>query len=227
MTVEQSDIETWRGVVWRREPEDERLPDNIKALQQAIMEDAIGEADQILSEAQAQAEAIRAEAEAQANAERQTRLARARQAAETVRGQVTAAAQIEAQTLRLKRREQLLERVFDDARQQLADVLQWPDYAEIARRLAREAIEILGADEVVLHTDTATGRVLGEQAIAQLAQELGVRLSAGEPLNHHIGVVAETADGHRRYDNTLETRLVRMRDALRAPVYRILAGEAV
>lgn len=190
------------------------------------MEDAVGEAEQILAEAHARAEAIRAEAEVQADAERELRLRRARQAAETARGQVVAAAQIEAQTLRLKRREQLLERVFDEARRQLADAPQWPDYPEIARRLAREAVEMLGADEIVLHTDTATGRAFDEQAIAELAQELGVRLSAGEPLNHGIGVVAETGDGHRRYDNTLETRLARMRDALRMPVYRILAGEA-
>lgn len=224
MIVDQ-DIQAWRGVVWRREPEEERLPDHVKALQQAIMEDAVAEAEQILEEAHARAEAIRAEAEAQAGAEREMRLQRARQAAETARGQVVAAAQIEAQTLRLKCREQLLERVFDEARRQLADAPQWPDYPEIARRLAREAVEMLGADEIVLHTDTATGRTFDEQAIAELVQELGVRLSAGEPLNH-VGVVAETSDGHRRYDNTLETRLARMRDALRAPVYRILAGEA-
>lgn len=225
MIVDQ-DIQAWRSVVWRREPEDERLPDHIKALQQAIMEDAVGEAEQILAEAHARAEAIRAEAEAQADAEREMRLQRARQAAETVRGQVVAAAQIEAQTIRLKRREQLLECVFDEARRQLADAPRWPDYPEIARRLAREAVEMLGADEVLVRADLATRRVLDDGALAELAQELGVRLSTGESLNRGTGVVVETADGHRRYDNTLETRLARMRDALRAPVYRILAGEA-
>jgi len=226
MTVE-SDIEAWRGVVWRREPEDERLPDKIRALQQAIMEEAVSEAEQILADAHAQAETIRAEAEAQANAEREARLQRARQTAESLRGQAAAAAQIEAQTLRLKRREQLLARVFDEARHQLAAAPQWPDYPEIARRLAREAIETLHADEVIVHTDPATGRILDTRALGELAQELGVRLSMGEPLSDGTGVIVETADGHRRYDNTLETRLARMQDSLRAPVYRILAGEAV
>lgn len=227
MTVEQSDIEAWRGVVWHREPEDERLPDKIKALQQAIMEDAASEAEQILADAHARAEAIQAEAEAQASAERETRLQRARQTAEGLRSQAAAAAQIEAQTLRLKRREQLLARVFDEARRRLAEAPQWPDYPDIARRLAREAVEILRADEVVLHADTATGRLLDGRVLDELGQELDVRLSVGAPLGDGTGVVAETADGHRRYDNTLETRLARMQDSLRAPVYRILAGEAV
>lgn len=226
MTVEQGDIEAWRGIVWRRKAEDERLPDKIRALQQAIMEDAASEAEQILADAHAQAEAIHAEAEAQANAERETRLQRARQTADGLRGQAVAAAQIEAQNLRLKRREQLLTRVFDEARRQLAEAPQWPDYPDIARRLAREAIEMLRADEVVLHADVVTGRLLDERVLDELGQELGIRLSVGAPLGDGTGVVAETADGHRRYDNTLEARLARMQDTLRAPVYRILAGEA-
>ena len=36
----------------------------------------------------------------------------------------------------------------------------------------------------------------------------------------------ETPDGHRRYDNTLETRLARMKDDLRTPIYHILMGDA-
>ncbi len=223
MTVEQSDSEAWQDIAWRRE--DARLPDKVKALQQAIIEDVASEARQILADAHSQARVIRAEAEAQANAEREMRLQRARQTAESLRGQATAAAQIEAQTLRLRRREQLLERVFDEARTRLAEVSRWPDYPDIARRLAREAIETLRADEVIVHTDAATGQVLDAHALGELAQELGVRLSMGEPLGDGTGVIVETADGHRRYDNTLETRLARMRDGLRAPVYRILAGE--
>jgi vacuolar-type H+-ATPase subunit E/Vma4 len=227
MTLEQNNIQAWRGVVWDLEPGGEKLPENIKALQQAIMEDAAGEAEQVLADAQARAETVRAEAEAQTNAERDMRLQRARQAAEIARGQAAASAQIEAQTLRLKRREQLLERVFADARRQLASAPQWPDYPEVARRLAREAIEMLRADEIVVRTDAATSPALGERVLGELAQELGVRLSAGEPLSRGTGVVVETADGHRRYDNTLESRLARMQDSLRTPVYRILAGEAV
>jgi V/A-type H+-transporting ATPase subunit E len=198
---------------------------DIQALERAIIGDAKEEAEQILDDARARAEDIRQQAETQANTQREAILQQARQEAETLRSHAAATAQLEAQTLKLKRREQLLERVFADARQQLASALEWPDYEQIARRLVREAVERLDTDEVLVRADEGTRRVLDDDVLADLKKELGVHLRTGEPLAQGTGVVLETLDGHRRYDNTLETRLARMQDALRAPVYYILIGE--
>jgi V/A-type H+-transporting ATPase subunit E len=199
--------------------------DGIQALKGAIMTEATEEANTILAEAQAQAESINQQAQAQADAEREAILQRAREETETLRRHTVATAQLEAQTLRLKRREQLLERAFADARRQLGSVPQWPDYVQIARRLVREAVEQLGADELVVRADEETRRVLGDETLAEIGRELGVRLRVGEPLARSTGVVLETPDGHLRYDNTLETRLARVWDALRTPVFHALMGE--
>jgi vacuolar-type H+-ATPase subunit E/Vma4 len=198
---------------------------DIQALIGAIREEVAGEAGQILADARAQAESIRSQAQTQADAERETILQRARQEAEVLREQTAATAHMEAQTLKLKRREQLLERAFSEARQQLASAPQWPDYEQIVHRLVCEAVEQLGADEVVVRADEETRRVLSDEALADLGKELGVRLRSGEPLTRSSGVVVETPDAHRRYDNRLETRLARMREGLRTLVYRILMGE--
>jgi V/A-type H+-transporting ATPase subunit E len=200
---------------------------DIQALVSAIREEVAGEAGQILADARTQAESIRRQAQTQADAERETILQRARQEAEALRDHTAAAARLEAQTLKLKRREQLLERAFAEARRQLAAAPQWPDYEQIVYRLVREAVERLGAAEVVVRADEETRRVLSDQALAKLGEELGVRLRSGEPLTRSSGAVVETPDGHRRYDNTLETRLARMRDVLRTPVYHILMGEMI
>jgi len=207
---------------------------DIQALKRAIVGDAMEEADQMLADAQAKAEDIRAQAQAQANARRDEILQRAQQEAETLRSHAAAAAQLEAQTLRLKRREQLLERVFAEARRQLASAPQWPDYEQIARRLVREAVERLGADEVLVRADERTRKVLDDEVLADLGKSLppvggteGGGLRTGAPLTQSTGAILETPDGHRRYDNTLETRLARMQDGLRAPVYHILRGETV
>ncbi len=189
------------------------------------MGDAKGETEHILDDARARAEDIRQQAEAQADTKREAILQRARQEAETLRSHAAAAAQLEAQTLKLKRREQLLGRVFADARRQLASAPQWPDYEQITRRLVREAVERLGADETLVRADDETRKMLDDDVLTDLGKELGVHLRAGEPLAQGTGVVLETPDGHRRYDNTLETRLARMQDTLRASVYHTLMGE--
>jgi len=38
-------------------------------------------------------------------------------------------------------------------------------------------------------------------------------------------VIVQTPDGHLNFDNTLETRLARMQNPLRADVFRLLTGE--
>jgi len=200
---------------------------NIQALKRAIIGDAKEEMEQILADARAKAEDTRRQAEEQAKAKRKVILQRAQREAETLHSHAAAAAQLEAQTLRLKRREQLLERVFASARQQLASAPQWPDYEQIVRHMVREAVKRLGADEVLVRADERTRRVLGDDVLADLGKETGVHLRASDPLAQGTGLVLETPDGHRRYDNTLETRLARMQNGLRTPVYHILMGETL
>ena len=200
---------------------------NIQALESAIMEEAAKEARKILAEAQAQADSIRGQAQAQSEAKRETILQQAREEAKATGEHTVATAQLEAQRLKLRRREEALTRVFADAHQQLASVAQWPDYEQIAHRLVHEAVEHMGTDEALVRADEKTRRILSGEVLADLGQELGVRLHTGELLAQSIGVVLETPDHHRRYDNTLETRLGRMKDSLRTPVYHILMGETV
>jgi V/A-type H+-transporting ATPase subunit E len=198
---------------------------NIEALERAIMEEANEDARRILGEAQAKAERVQRQTQGQANAEREAILRKARQEAETLQNHAVAAAQRDAQTLRLARRENLLERTFAAARDELSRITERPDYPDIVRTLAREGARNLGAREVVARTDDYTRGVLTDDVLAELSQELNVRLGTGEPLDRGTGVLVETPDGHRRFDDTLETRLARMQESLRTPVYRILMGE--
>ena len=208
---------------------------DVQGLRKAIMAEAKAETSQILQDAEAKARSVREQARAQAEAKREQILERAHQEVGDGCSHTIAMAQLEAQTLKLKRREQLLERTFAQARQRLAALPQSPDYAQVARCLVKEAAACLlpppgerlgvGPDqELVLLADQETQTVLSDEVLADLENELGLRLLVGEPLTRGVGVVLRTVDGHRQFDNTLETRLSRMRDALRAPIYHILMG---
>jgi vacuolar-type H+-ATPase subunit E/Vma4 len=200
---------------------------DIQALQRAIMEEARQEASQILTDAQAQADSIHQQAQTQADTEREAILQQAREKTDAVHEHTVAAAQLEAQKLKLERREQLLQQVLASAQQQLTSVPQQPDYEQIVKRLVREAAEHLGADEALVRADVETRKVLNDETLADLGRELNVHLRAGEPLAQSTGIVLETPNGHRRFDNTLETRIARMWDGLRTPVYHILMGETL
>jgi vacuolar-type H+-ATPase subunit E/Vma4 len=203
------------------------VEENLQALSRSVLHDARAESEQMLADAKAKAEAVRQSAAEQAKSEREAILAQARQEAERIRSEAIAAAEMRARTLQLERREKLLDSVFEAARGRLPAVQQWTDYEQIVRQLVREAVAHLGAGAVQVRTDAKTQKLLSDDLLAELSEELNVQLQRGATLERGVGVIAETVDGHRQYDNTLQTRLSRQKDALRFPVYRVLMGESL
>jgi len=201
--------------------------DNIQALENAIMAEARRETHQLLDQAQREAAQIKQQTQAQLKPECQTILQQAHEEAGTLQTQAVASAQLEAQTLKLQRRERLLASVFETAQQQLQTIPQSSDYVytDIVRRLIQEGVEHLKADELRILADPATQAILTPPVLDELSTALGVKLQLGDTRSQGTGVVLETLDGHRRYDNTLETRMTRMTESLRAAVYHKLRGE--
>lgn len=198
---------------------------NVQALEQAIMEIAQQEVQTLLSEAQAKAESIRRQAEIEAQVEQKKIIQAAQQEVEKSVHQTIAKAQLEAQMLRLQRREHVLENTFIHVRGQLAAVADRPDYADVVRRLICEAVKYLGDEKFAVQADATTQATLTEAFLNDLSQELNVTLELGTPLDKGTGIALVTANGRRRYDNTLEARLARTQDNLRNAVYHILAQD--
>ena len=198
---------------------------DIRSLEAVITTEARQDASKITAETQSHIESIQRQALERAETQREAILKQAREKVETLRSRAITSAQLDAQALKLERREALLARVMNEARRGLTDVAERPDYVQIVRRLVREGAQVLRAESLVILADEKTKRLLDGKVMADLEQDLAVQLELGEPLERGTGVVLVAADGHRRYDNTLETRLSRMQSALRTPVYHILMGE--
>lgn len=203
---------------------------NVQVLEQAIMEIAQQEAQSILEEARSKTDAIHKQAKVRAEAESTAILHAAEQQVPHLIEQAGAKAQVEAQMIKLQRREQVIERAFAAARHKLTMLPQRPDYADIVRHLLDEAITVLDNDTCIVHADAQTQTLLTDAFLAAIARERHVTLRRGDLLTEgaplsSIGIVLSTPDGKRRYDNTFEARLARIQDSLRTEVYRILAGE--
>jgi vacuolar-type H+-ATPase subunit E/Vma4 len=204
------------------------VEESIETLSKAILSEAEVEAKHLMAEAEAKAEMIRQRAQKQAEAERAEILQRASAEAERLRSQVIATTQLKARTQQLEHREKLLDQVFTVARQQLPTIKQWGDYDAISLRLLREAVIQLKADQVTVQVDAATQERLSPEMLAKLAGELKVSLELGGTLlKQGTGVIVETSNGRMQYDNTLETRLNRLQNILRSPVYHLLMGETL
>jgi V/A-type H+-transporting ATPase subunit E len=201
--------------------------ENVKVLSNAVLRDARSDADQVLADAKAKAEEIKHRAQEQAESERAKILEQANVDAERIRRQAIATTQLKARTMELEQREKLLKEVFETAKQRLTSVQRGSDYEKTAQRLLREALVQLGASQAKVRADEVTQNTFSVDMLEKMSKELDMQIQLDEPLEKGICVVVETEDGHRQYDNTFETRLGRMQDNLRTPVYRILMGEAL
>jgi len=199
--------------------------ENVAALKGAILEEARADADAILNKAAAEAQDIQRHAETRATAEARRLLRETREQADTAAEQANARARLEAHMLKLQRREALLEQVFERANTAMISLPDREDWPDAVRDLIREAVERLGGTSFTLLTDRQTREMLDGARISILSADLRANLTLGAPLETGTGVIVLTSDGHRRYDNTLEARLERIQDELRAAVYRILTGE--
>ncbi|MDF1514440.1 MAG: V-type ATP synthase subunit E family protein, partial [Anaerolineae bacterium] len=139
-----------------------------------------------------------------------------------------ARAQLDAQMLKLKRREELLVQVFEKARAQLPAMAAQEDWPRLTQALLREAIAVLDPHSdpqgFVVHSDAITHKLLEASLLTALSHELNVELALGDPLPSSTGVLVTTHNGRRQFDNTLETRFGRLADELRSSVYSILTG---
>jgi vacuolar-type H+-ATPase subunit E/Vma4 len=199
--------------------------DNMEPLSRAILKEAEVDAQQMKEEAQAKAESIRQRAHEEAEKARREILEKAQQEAERLRSQTLASAQLKARTMQLEQRENLLNRVFEAAKEKVADIQKRPEYEQLAAMLLREALVQLRVNKAQIRADQRTRELLEKKALNDISSELKGQYTLGEPLEEGTGIVVEAADGKLHYDNTLETRLSRLQSTLRAHVYKLLTGE--
>jgi vacuolar-type H+-ATPase subunit E/Vma4 len=198
---------------------------DIEMLERAILTEARENADQIKAEAKEKVEAIRKRGQERAEAESKAILERAQQDAERLRSQAVATAQLQARSLELARREQLLDRVFKAAKEKLPELQKQPDYNQIAAMLLREALSQLNVKKAEIRADEITQKSLKIGALDEISRELNGEFAITGTLEEGTGVVVDAAEGKLHYDNTLETRLRRLQGDLRSSVYRVLTGE--
>ena len=200
---------------------DERIAD----LTRTILDAAQADAEKINTEARHQESEILKRGELQAKQLYAEILDKARREAELRKEEKLAEITVKASVEAYERREQLLENVFSQVQDRMANIPDESNYAEALMGLVREAIRYLQSKNVVLKFDAKSRELISEEDLRKLSSELGTRIEIGENLIEGTGVVAMDEKGHRSFENTLERRLERQLERLRSKVFEILIGE--
>jgi vacuolar-type H+-ATPase subunit E/Vma4 len=199
---------------------------DVDRLREAIAAEAERQRKRVLEDAESQAEQTLSRAKSEAENDAAQIVDAARSKADRMTVETTGAARLEAQTLRFRRREAVLDDVFDAALERVSDPEQIADYGAVVEALVTDAVARLsGNHELVIHADPTAQDLLDEDRLARMSRETACALSVGDPLGRGNGVVVASPDGRLRYDNTFGARLERMKANLRTDVYRILTGD--
>jgi vacuolar-type H+-ATPase subunit E/Vma4 len=161
------------------------------------------QADRIVKQAQQEAEHMRQEilhqSRAEAQAEHRTRLA---------------AASLQAQSQRLKAREELLQQVWEEAEGQLRDLVGSDRYATVLRQLAWFAVRTLGPGDLVLAADPQGHELLSQDLLAKWSEEASNQFGAAvtfkraaKPADTWGGLIATGRQGKQQMDARFPVRL--------------------
>jgi len=198
-----------------------------KTLSDEIIREAERRAERRLKRARREAEKAISEARAGAEAQARKTLEAAKARADQIAQAILATVPQEAQRERLQAIEAQLSDIFDEALRRVREKNSY-DYPAVLLGLAAQAIEAIGADEVVIEVSDEDRPSLDEAWLGRLGERLGrqVKISIETTQGMDAGLTVRSADGRRLYDNTFGARLRRLRPDIRQTLARQLySGE--
>ena len=187
----------------------------------AILEkESAAEAERVLAEARAKAEQIATEARRAAQEQLEAARARVDSERKAALARASSAAQVRASALVLQAKDRAISEVFSRAEAELARLQQDKTrYAGVLRALIREASAGLSGRIVVeVHPDD---RDLARQAV----RELGLDAEAATADDVRGGARVVTADRRFVVENTLASRIERVKPVLTSEVAALLWGQ--
>ncbi|HII06213.1 MAG TPA: V-type ATP synthase subunit E [Methanotrichaceae archaeon] len=187
----------------------------------------------ILQEARKDADEIQGESEKTAQAKKQAILTKGEQLAEREQQRVLADAKMQVKREIFDVKEDLIKKAFGDAETRLKRLADAPEYGNILKKLIVESGVVVGGGPLEVLVRGKDKALLSEEALADLGKEISkttgkdTALSLSEETITTIGgSIVRSKSGSIEADNTIESRISRLRSELRFKVAEILFGGA-
>lgn len=188
----------------------------IEDIFRALEEQADAECDEITRAAGGQAEAVLAEAQAEADRIKAQRLKATDDVVQRKAGQAVNAAKLDNKKELAAVREQVVQRVFEDAAAKLGTLRSTKEYEGVFTALAEEALAGVDGD-CTMQVDPADVKLA-----EKVASSLNASCKIDPSLETSGGVVVSTEDGRVLRRNTFESRLAKSQEFTYARVSEIL-----
>ena len=187
----------------------------------------------ILQQARKDADEIRGEAEKKAQAKKPSILAKGQQQAEREQQRVLADAKMQVKREVFDVKEDLIKKAFGDAEERLKKMAGTSEYGDILKEMIVESGVVVGGGPLEVLARKQDKALLSGEILAALAGEISkatgkdTSLDLSEDVITAIGgAIVRSKSGKIEADNTIESRMSRIRNELRFKVAEILFGGA-
>ena len=160
-------------------------------------------------------------------AERTRIIESAKKQAENLKRQIVGSSRLAARNQELLMIENAVNNAFEEARKKLAASGDKDSYRTLMASLVEESVSSVGSDEVVVECNRNDAELVSK-ILADL-QKKNPRIKA-KISDQHIevigGIRVKSADGSMTYDNTIDSRIERLKPLIRKNIAQILRGVA-
>jgi V/A-type H+-transporting ATPase subunit E len=160
-------------------------------------------------------------------AERTRIIESAKKQAENLKRQIVGSSRLAARNQELLMIENAVNNAFEEARKKLAASGGKDSYRTLMASLVEESVPSVGSDEVVVECNRNDAELVSK-ILADL-QKKNPRIKA-KVSDQHIeaigGIRVKSADGTMTYDNTIDSRIERLKPLIRKNISQMLRGVA-
>ena len=160
-------------------------------------------------------------------AERTRIVEAARKQAENLRRQIIGSARLTARNQELLTIENAVNKAFEEAKKKLQASSSTDSYKELLKRMVEESISAVGGSNAVIIECNKNDGEFVRKVVSEL-QDSGKIQQAASVSNQHIdvlgGIRIKSSDGTMTYDNTLDSRIERLKPLIRKNIAQMLRG---
>jgi V/A-type H+-transporting ATPase subunit E len=157
-------------------------------------------------------------------AERTRIIESAKKQAENLKRQIVGSNRLAARNQELVMIEEAVNSAFEEARKKLASSRKDESYRALMASIIDESISSVGSDEVVIECNKSDAEL-----VRQLVSDVQKKHPKVKVSDQHIdvlgGIRVRSADGTISYDNTIDSRIERLKPLIRKNIAQMLRGE--
>jgi V/A-type H+-transporting ATPase subunit E len=150
----------------------------------------------------------------------------ARKQAENLKRQIVGSGRLAARNKELVTIETEVNKAFEQARERLANSGKDSSYQALMAKIIEESIPQVASDEVVIECIKNDAELV-RKIVADLSKKSSrVKVSVSDkPITAIGGIKVRSADGTMSFDNTLDSRIERLKPLIRKNIARMFRGE--